>query len=128
MNGYNHRDIQKMQQDAEKRIREMQRKADQMVGNDMPPVPNFVRTNQKSQDNRNQNNRSYPKTEQTEKKSTLGATDKSSTSKGLNLLKMFNFSNFKIDKDVMLIVVMILLLSSEEGDELLLLALAYIML
>ena len=49
-------DIERMQRDAEHRIREMQKRADRAVrGNDMPPVPNFVRMNQGRQQNRNQN-------------------------------------------------------------------------
>lgn len=49
-------DIERMQRDAEHRIREMQKKADRAVrGNDMPPVPNFVRMNQGRQQNQGQN-------------------------------------------------------------------------
>lgn len=133
----NRTDMQKMQRDAEQRIREMQRKADRAVsGSDMPPVPNFVRVD----------NRQRQSQRQTQHEHEAGHTNKNQnrpehlqeppkpeikeagSNKGLNLLKMLNFDKLKIDKDVMLIVVMILLLSSEETDELLLMALVYIML
>ena len=43
----NPKDIQKMQLDAERRIREMQRRSDTYLrGNEKPPVPNFSNTNQ----------------------------------------------------------------------------------
>lgn len=48
--------------------------------------------------------------------------------KGLDLLKMLNFGNLKIDSDMTVIITLILMLSSEDCDELLLLALMYIML
>lgn len=124
----NRHDMQKMQRDAENRIREMQKKADRAVlGSDMPPIPNFVKV-----DNRKQ--QSNIKQDEPPKISNVSAIDNKTrkneyqNNKGLNLLKMFNFKHMKLDKDIMLIVVMILLLSSEDTDELLLMALVYIML
>lgn len=151
-------DIERMQRDAEHRIREMQKKADRAVrGNDMPPVPNFVRMNQGRQQNRNQNqnrnpNQSQPQTydrsqsnqnipptdrlnnhAQTEKRheSTAKSQQKGgllSRFKGLDILKIFNFKNIRLDSDVLIIIALIFLLSTEETDELLIMALIYIML
>ena len=127
MDGYNHRDMQKMQRDAEQRIRDMQKKADRAVaGNDMPPIPNFVRTNTKP--HVGNNNYGGSNLENTAKQNQTQKPMPQKENKGINLLKMFNFSNLKFDRDIMLVVVMILLLSTEENDELLLLALVYIML
>ena len=45
-------DIEKMQRDAERRMKEMQQRSQRAVhGGDMPPVPNFVQTGR--QQNRN---------------------------------------------------------------------------
>lgn len=124
----NRHDMQKMQRDAENRIREMQKKADRAVlGSDMPPIPNFVRVdNRKQQSKRNQDE--PPKTSNASATNNKVHRNEGQNNKGINLLKMFNFKNMKLDKDIMLIVVMILLLSSEDTDELLLMALVYIML
>ncbi len=128
MDGLNYHDMQKMRAQAEQRIRQMQKKADRAISaSDMPPVPNFVRTNAKAQNSHN-NTLTNQKTEQDKTIEKAKHFNKPQQNKGLNLLKMFNFGNIKLDKDVMLIIVMILLLSSEDSDELLLLALAYIML
>lgn len=153
-------DIERMQRDAEHRIREMQKKADRAVrGNDMPPVPNFVRMNQGRQQvqnqnqNRNQNqSQSQPQNRdrshssplippadrsnnhaQTEKRheSTTQPSQKGgllSRFKGLDILKIFNFQNIRLDSDVLIIIALIFLLSTEETDELLIMALIYIML
>lgn len=129
--------FEKMQRDAEARLKEMQRRSSRYDLNaDIPPVPNFVQVG-----NHHQNKTS------TREKSSQNATDNAKTlkpenafnkiretssnhslKKGFDLLKLFNFSNFKLDNDILVIVVLILLLSSEEADELLLMALVYIML
>ena len=139
-------DIQKMQRDAENRIREMQRKADRAIhGNEMPPVPNFVRTpynrptaaQSTSQSNQTRNNNSQ--TTSQKQKSALETvaqtkTDKASVGsifsrfKGADILKILNFKNIGIDNDVLIIITLILLLSSDDCDQLLILALLYIML
>ncbi len=115
----NRQDIFKMQRDAEQRLREMQRRADRAVqGSDMPPVPNFRKTDGCHNEVHGSFHAKHEKRSEPEQKGI----------KGINLLRMLNFDKLKLDKDIMLIVVMILLLSSEESDELLLLALMYIML
>ena len=146
-------DIERMQRDAEHRIREMQKRADRADrGNDMPPVPNFVRMNQGRQQNRNQNqsqNQSQNQlrgrgqnsqgisppadriqSENRRENSTQGQQKGGLLSrfKGLDILKIFNFKNIRLDSDVLIIIALIFLLSTEETDELLIMALIYIML
>ena len=121
----------------------MQRRTSQLHNNhDTPQVPNFVRLTG-SQNNRQTQSQSRPSTARQQKNQTTeirenrmqkpltNATAKHShgtLNKGFDLLRMFNFQNFKLDSDITIIIVLILLISSEETDELLLLALAYIML
>ncbi len=136
-------DIEKMQRDAENRMREMQQRSQRAIhGGDMPPVPNFVQTGRQQNQNQNQSrnntaprpNRALNANPQEQKMPTppnppsppkgglLGRF------KGLDILKIFNFKNLHIDSDVLIIIALIFLLSTEETDELLLLALVYIML
>ncbi len=151
----NPKDIQKMQLDAERRIREMQRRSDNYVhNNDRPPVPNFSNTNQyrhneqptnqgfnESKINQNQqSHKNQPQNRQQAHPPTKTVIEpiqsppsqhKSgflSRFKGFDILKIFNFQNLRIDNDVLIIVALIFLLSTEETDELLLMALIYIML
>lgn len=122
--------MQKMQRDAEQRLREMQRRADRAVsGSDMPPIPNFVRVDGRRNQQSQRNEVPAPKTHEQPKYEQIDKNTKTAVSnKGLNFLKMLNFKGLKFDKDIMLIIVMILLLSSDESDELLIYALIYIML
>ena len=133
MNELTQDNIKKMQRDAEYRMREMQRKAERAVsGNDMPPVPNFVRINQQTNNKGNHTNQTPPQdlnkehnvrfAEQKKPQGLLGKL------KGFDLLKIFNFNNLKIDNDILIILALIFLLSTEDTDELLLIALLYIML
>lgn len=175
-------ELQKMQRDAEQRMRDMQRRTARFTGNgDIPPVPNFVKLGQQSdrqqapqryrqQASAQNEQQQHPNNSEHQQRSSgnghssfsaqdqrqqpkgqrqqppaMGGGRKSEPlkrqqnpmpvknapgliNKGFDLLKMFNFGNFKLDSDITIIVVLILLLSSEETDELLLLALAYIML
>ena len=126
-----------MQRDAEERLKEMQRRSKRYDLNaDIPPVPNFVqvgnnkqnRTSSREKPSQNvAENIKHQKSENTLSKSE-GKSDSHSLKKGFDLLRLFNFSNFKLDNDILVIIVLILLLSSEEADELLLMALVYIML
>ena len=126
-----------MQRDAEERLKEMQRRSKRYDLNaDIPPVPYFVqvsnnkqnRTSSREKPSQNvAENIKHQKSENTLSKSE-GKSDSHSLKKGFDLLRLFNFSNFKLDNDILVIVVLILLLSSEEADELLLMALVYIML
>ncbi len=140
----NQRSMAEMQRDAERRMRDMQQRAARAVnGNDMPPVPNFVRMNnrqntppqsaydRRSQGEQHQNNKP-PQTEPSSNSDHHTPLPKKggilSQFKGLDLLKIFNFKNIHIDNDVLIIIALIFLLSTDETDELLLLALVYIML
>lgn len=131
MSANTQQDLQKMQRDAEQRIREMQRRSERAVkGNDTPPVPNFVRLNQdrtRTQKPPNEPTHNHPKpdSQHTQPSQKGGLLSKF---KGLDILKIFNFKNIHIDNDVLIIIALIFLLSTEETDELLLLALIYIML
>lgn len=142
----NPKDIQKMQLDAERRIREMQRRSDTYLrGNEKPPVPNFSNTNQyrhtEQSCNRNGNNNSPSINRQSHKNQQNQPQNQSAQNppsqhksgflsrfKGADILKIFNFQNLHIDNDVLIIVALIFLLSTEGTDELLLMALIYIML
>ena len=129
-------DIEKMQRDAERRMKEMQQRSQRAVhGGDMPPVPNFVQTGR--QQNRNNTPppvRPQPQNTHEQKMSTPLKSAPPPKSglfgglKGLDILKIFNFKNLHIDSDVLIIIALIFLLSTEETDELLMLALVYIML
>lgn len=161
MPDYKQNDIEKMQRDAEQRIREMQKRADRTIrGSDMPPVPNFVRLNHghqpdKVQDNSREQDRGQNRSSQSNtsdrRQNGRGQTsphgDRRQTApndrptaanrqqggilsrfKGLDILKIFNFQNIRLDSDVLVIIALIFLLSTEETDELLMMALIYIML
>ena len=125
-------DFEKMQRDAERRLKEMQQRSNRAVhGTDIPPVPNFAKhNNQHRPPNdrppkpQNQHN-NPPPTPVCEPPSKSGILSKF---KGLDILKILNFQNFSIDNDVLVILALIFLLSTDETDELLLLALVYIML
>ena len=116
------REMDRMQEDAIKRMREMNSKGKQQ--GTYPPSPDFVRMNGKA----SPSNHSAPNKKEEKKPIVVTDEPKITHSKGFSLLKMLNFSNFKMDSDFTVIIAMILLLSSEESDELLLLALLYIML
>lgn len=129
--------FEKMQRDAEERLKEMQRRSKRYDLNaDIPPVPNFVQvgnnrqnrtpTREKSSQNASDNIKHQKQENNLGKSKEI--SNNHSLKKGFDLLKLFNFSNFKLDNDILVIVVLILLLSSEEADELLLMALVYIML
>lgn len=107
------KEMDKLQADAIKRMREMSSK-----GQKNNYAPDFLKM--KTDSNR--------ETKIEEKPIIAGDEKINGSSKGFNLLKMLNLNNFKMDSDFTVIIAMILLLSSEESDEILLLALLYIML
>ena len=109
-------DIHRMQQDAERRMREMKKKANVYIGNsETPPVPNFVSQNPRPMPQQNTNH-NHKKEKRPESRNEL------------DLLRILNFKNIKIDSDVLIIIALIFMLSNENSDELLLMALLYIML
>ena len=133
-------DYEKMQRDAERRLREMNRRAERAVqGGDIPPVPNFSGNGRRSgRQNTPPQNRPRPeeRPQNTDRRPTtepqpIKSPEKGgllSKLKGFDLLKMLNFKNIRMDSDVIVIIALIFLLSTEDTDELLLLALVYIML
>ncbi len=136
----NMRDIQKMQLDAERRIREMQRRSDNALrGNEKPPIPNYTSSNpprynqQSNKNNQNRPKQSQPTQHPSQNRPPQNQTQTQKSGlfsrfKGTDILKIFNFKNLHIDNDVLIIIALIFLLSTEETDELLLMALIYIML
>ena len=111
------KDMDKMQADAIRKMRELNSKSMVNQGNNIPPIPNFLRMNS-----------SNSKPEKSVEEMPQTTPSQKPLSKGFNLLKMLNLENFKMDSDFTVIIAMILLLSSEDSDEILLLALLYIML
>lgn len=110
-------DVQRMQQDAERRMREMKKKANVYLGNsEVPPVPNFVSQKPRPIPQQNAKHNNHKKEKRPESRN------------GLDLLRILNFKNIKIDSDVLIIIALIFMLSNENTDELLLMALLYIML
>lgn len=125
------RDMAAMQRDAERRIREMQKKAETALnGNGHAALPRTATA------------RGNPIHSEISKTAVSGApnvsTEPSSSKtshggifgrlKGLDILRMFNLKSLSLGGDFPIIIVLILLLSNDETDELLLLALIYIML
>ena len=103
----------RLQNDAERRLREMQKRSREAVGT-TPVMPDFVRVRGDE-----------PAPGEPPKKS-LPAPE--SNGNGLDLLRFFNFKNVPLDSDRLLILAVLLLLSGEGSDRLLLAALVYIML
>ena len=151
------KDIQRMQLDAERRIREMQRRSNNALhGYEKPPVPNYNNSNpprhnqqsgsrtpnDESRLSKNGNRPTNGNRPQAQAQPQSQPQDRSpappaeppqhggflSKFKGLDILKIFNFKNLHIDNDVLIIIALIFLLSTDETDELLIMALIYIML
>ncbi len=110
-------DFLRLQREAEARMREMQRRSEEMVGRQMPPAPDFVRV-------RNAQEGAGPPPQPAVPEPKKVPRQKN----GPDLLRMLNFKNISMDSDRSLIIAVMLLLMGETGDELLLLALIYIML
>ena len=113
--------IEKLKQNAEAELREMQRRAT------IPPMPPFVKVN-----SQNVAEAPHHETEKSEDAKNGGHDLKPQGNKkslfGKDILKFLNLENFELDSDRMLLLLMIFLLSRENNDEILLFALAYIML
>ena len=113
-----------MQQDAVRRVHEMQQRARQSMQNAQvqtaqsavpPPQPQHVQQEQTSHSPRNTNTR-----KQEQHPAVV-------EHKQRNLLDLFNLKNLLKDSDTALILTILLLLGSDETDQLLILALIYIM-
>ncbi len=112
MSNMSREEFLRLQREAEKRMREMQKRSDEITGK-MPPAPDFV---------------TVRKEEKTPQVTEPHHMPQKKTSRGLDLVKMLNFQNINMDSDRILILAVMLLLIGESNDELLLLALLYIML
>ncbi len=112
MSNMSREEFLRLQREAETRMREMQKRSDEITGK-MPPAPNFVALR----------NDEKPEPEQVIKKS-----PHRKNGGGLDLLRMLNLGDINLDSDRVLLLAIMLLLIGESNDELLLLALLYIML
>ncbi len=130
---FNKSDLERMQNDAVRRVRDMQARAQQRVGGQQQnerenPPPKKEPSSQKPQhrdQHNSQNNSSIGKgLGGLASMFSSGNKDKSSNS----ILNLINLKGLDLDGDTSLIALMILLLSSDKGDELLMLALVYILL
>lgn len=110
MSNMSREEFLRLQKEAEARMREMQRRSDEITGK-MPPAPDFVTLREQPQGDI--------------KKET---PPPQKNGRGLDLLRMLNFKNINMDSDRVLLIALMLLLVGESSDELLLLALLYIML
>ena len=114
------REMERKSQEAIKKMKEMNTRSSSYNG--MPPGPSFL----DMKGSVGSQTPPKPSPRENQGGSILGGILPGG--KGVNLLKMLNLNNFKIDSDLTVIIALILLLSSEDSDELLLLALLYIML
>lgn len=124
MNSAERAKLDKMQQEAARRAREMQQRAVPSVDG-VPPMPNFVRTPYTAHSGAVPPTKEPPPPRPPVQKPPQQPPP---PTKGLHLLRMLNFGQMKLDKDLLLILMLLLLLASENTDELLLLALVYVML
>ncbi len=134
MADYTYSEIMKMQNDAIKRVEEMQKKARKTVGiKDEPkgdkkerievqepkriPMPNDYLEQLKEISGKN-----FDKEEKAETNETENKKEKLFSAKGNN-----SFSNIQLDDDKALLLALIMLLSEEGADELLIMALIYML-
>ncbi len=103
-----------LQREAEARMREMQRRSEEMVGR-IPPTPDFVKLRE------TQNSQKTPENKTVQKMSAPPTVSRQ------NILQMLNFKNINMDSDRVLILALLLLMG-DSCDELLLFALLYLML
>ncbi len=99
-------DWERMQREAERRVRNSRARNAERVHNSELRVPDFLRTTEKE----------------------ISSVKSTHTRKNGGILDFLNLGNIDIDSDRSMILMMLALLSGEENDELLMLALLYIML
>ena len=104
-------EFMRLQNDAERRLREMQQRSREAVG---IPSPDFVRM------------RDEPKS--IEKAPPPPSPSQKGQGGGLDFLRLLNLKNITSDPDRLLILAVLLLLATDGGDRLLTAALIYIML
>lgn len=120
-------EFERMQNDAIRRVRNMQQKAQSHV----PPMPNYVRPlrgirQPGSEDAASEN--TADNTAKSQSQPAVRHADSQNKGMGLGFLDKLNLKSFEIDGDRALILMMMALLGKETADETLMLALLYIML
>lgn len=109
--GYTRSEVTSMQQDAIRRVREMQRRASQKLGNNSRN--NYINNIEKSNNN-------LPIVDNTK-----GEKGKINRDVGLNLNGIFKL-DLDLDEDKIMILLLIFVLSLEGADTILILALCYL--
>ncbi len=118
-------EFERMQNDAIRRVRNMQQRAQSHV----PPMPDYVRPLRGIP--QRQNHTPEPETPQSVNPPTqprVNSAPPKPLSGGLGFLDKLNLKNFEMDSDRSLVLMMMALLGKETADETLMLALLYIML
>ncbi len=130
MNTADRANLEQMQKEATRRAREMQQRATPApTSGGIPPMPNFVQTPYGRQGQTPPRGLHMPPPPQPPKPQPAPPQPpKPQAQSGLQLLKMLNFGNLKLQGDTLLVVMLLLLLAGDGADELLLLALVYILL
>lgn len=108
---YSHGDMLSMQQEAIRRVRQMQEKQRASL-------------QKASANGKDDKHNAADKSNKPEQKN---APEQSGGKKGSSFLKLFNFKNFNFDSDSTLILLIALLLADNEDDELLLPILVYLL-
>jgi len=114
---YSGRELEKMQNEAERRVREMQSRSR------LPTGPSHV--SQRERDARTRSQHQPPQDNPTQEEIPPAEPPAKPANSILNLI---NLKGLDLDGDTSLIALLILLLSGDQSDELLLLALVYVLL
>lgn len=131
---YTEDDILRMQQEAVRRVQDMQIKAQKKISQgEKSSSGRNNRTSYRQEGTGEQKPVSLNNLEELNKSRSGRKVDKKRTDKpnpffNLNLSKLFNFKDFKLDFETILILIIIYLILTEETDWILLVALLYIIL
>ena len=122
-------DFMRRRQDAVERMREMSRKAAESFAQPMPPMPPFVRLQNRENQVQSQGSAASQQSVQTGPQASPASNEDSlphTRKGGLSSLPFLDMLN--IDGDLPLIIGLLLILFSEKADKKLLFALIYILL
>ncbi|HCC35200.1 MAG TPA: hypothetical protein DEQ02_06015 [Ruminococcaceae bacterium] len=136
---FDRREIERMQAEAVRRVREMQARANQTQSGGYQTTPHSPpKANPRPQQHSPPSKKPPPRNPLGGLFPSLfgggghpgqgGHSGEGPKKGGLDILKMFNLKEFNMDSDRTLILMMLVLFSGETSDELLMLALLYIML
>ena len=125
MADYSAQDMLKMQQDAVKRVQNMQQRARQTLQHQPPPHPNRGEPSGQSRTPAHHQPQSTSKPPP--EHSTALAPQQNTPKKNHGLLDMLNLKSLLKDSDTALILTVLLLIADNESDTMLLLALLYIL-